>query len=242
MAKKLKSAKKEGPRARRERRFEAKPSTSPTVAYMLGGVGAAAMGAGSWAQFGANLTGSVVEPLQAAPAIMIGGALLVGAGIWLGTSAEPALRVGDAGVGVEKGPIRRIPWHAIERIEVRANAVRATGKDDTGAVVTIAAKLATQPQAAAWIVKEGRARVPGVVEVPEGTPLPLPGTDAGTTIALDPPQVVGRHCAASGKVISFEPDARVCPRCERVYHKAHVPDACACGASLASLQSEAKAG
>jgi hypothetical protein len=53
---------------------------------------------------------------------------------------------------------------------------------------------------------------------------------------LEPPQVVGRHCAESGKVIAYEPDARVCVRCERVFHRTSMPDVCACGASLEHLR------
>jgi len=60
-------------------------------------------------------------------------------------------------------------------------------------------------------------------------------------LPLEPPQVVGKHCAASGKVISYEPDARVCPRCERVYHRASVPASCECGASLTELQASRQA-
>jgi hypothetical protein len=51
---------------------------------------------------------------------------------------------------------------------------------------------------------------------------------------------VGKHCASSGKVIAFEPDARLCPRCERVYYKTSVPAECECGASLAEVQARAK--
>jgi hypothetical protein len=235
MAKK-KAPKKDRARERRERRFEPIASTSPWVAYAFGAAGALAMGAGAWGQFGASLGLSTVDPLAASPYILAAGALLVGVAIWLGTSGEPALRVGDAGVGVEKGTVRRVPWYAVERVEWRGETVRVTGKDDTGEAVSIVAKLSTQGQAGAWIVKEARDRVPGVVDVPADATLPEPNVHAGTTLPLDPPQVVGRHCVASGQVISFEPDARVCPRCERVYHKAHVPDSCVCGASLAELQ------
>ena len=69
-----------------------------------------------------------------------------------------------------------------------------------------------------------------------------PQTDAGESLTLDPVQVVGKRCANSGKVIAFEPDAFVCPRCERVYHKDHVPPACACGATLADQNASATAG
>jgi hypothetical protein len=132
--------------------------------------------------------------------------------------------------------VRRIPWHSVERVEWRNENVRVTGKGESGAPTVIVAKLASQPQAAAWIVREARERVPGVVDVPADATLPEASDHAGSVVALEAPQVVGRHCTASGQVISFEPDARLCPRCERVYHKAHVPDACACGASLADLR------
>jgi hypothetical protein len=239
MAKK-KSPRKEKARERRERRFEPQATTKPWVAYALGAVGALAMGAGTWGQFGASIAGGAVEPLAAAPYILAVGALLVGGAIWLGTSGEPPLRVGDAGVGIERGAVRRVPWYAVERIEWRNEIVRVTGKDESGEPATLLAKLATQPQAGAWIVKEARERVPAVVDVPEDATLPAANPNAGAVIVLDPPQVVGRHCAVSGQVISFEPDARVCPRCERVYHKAHVPDACACGASLDELRNAVK--
>ncbi|MCL2448992.1 MAG: hypothetical protein FWD17_08605 [Polyangiaceae bacterium] len=241
MAKK-KSPRKDRPRARSERRFEALATTRPWVAYALGAVGAVAMGAGTWGELGSALGLGTVEPLAASPYLLATGALVVAAAIWLGTSGEPALRVGDAGVGVERGGVRRVPWYAIERIEWRDEAVRVTGQDENGAATTLVAKLTTQPQAGAWIVKEARERVPAVVDVPADATLPEANANAGALLPLEPPQVVGRHCAASGQVISFEPDARVCSRCERVYHKAHVPETCACGASLAELRSAAQAG
>jgi hypothetical protein len=239
MAKKTRGAKKDRPRERRERRFEPRPSTNPVVVYLLGGVGAIVMGAGAWAQFGAafaDVPENAPEPLTFARYILVAGTLLVGAAIWIGTSGDPALRVGDGGVAFEKSGVRRVPWYAIERIEWREEAVRVIGKDDVGAPVTIVARAATHPQAAAWIVKEARERIPAVVDVPDDATLSGARSDAGEELPLEPPQVVGKHCAESGKVIAYEPDARVCPRCERVYHKAHVPDSCACGASLVSLQ------
>jgi hypothetical protein len=238
MAKKTKSSKRDKPRERRERRFFPQSTTSPTVVYLVGALGAIAMGAGGWGQFGSLLHEGGPEPLKVAPYILAAGALLVGIAIWIGTSGEPALRVGDAGLAVEKGGIRRMPWYAIERIEWREETVRVTGKDETGLPLSIAATLKSNPQAAAWIVKEARERVPSVVDVPEDATLPDPRTSAGETFALEPPQVVGKHCASSGKVIAYEPDARVCPQCGRVYHKSTVPSSCECGASLGELQSK----
>ncbi len=238
MAKKTKTAKKARPRDRREHRFEPRPNTGPGLVYILGGVGSAAMGAGAWAQFGSAIVdrgADAPEPFKFAQYVLIAGALAVGVAIWIGTSGEPALRVGDGGIVVEKGGVRRMPWYAVERIEWREETIRVSGKDEAGAAMSVNASLRSQPQAAAWIVKEARERVPAVVDVPADATLPEARTDA-ETLALEPPQVVGQHCAASGKVIAYEPDARVCPRCERVFHKLHVPDACQCGASLAELQ------
>ena len=240
MAKKTKSAKAAKARARRERRFEPVASARPGLVYSLGAIGAAAMGAGAWEQFGPLLSDSAPESLKAGPYVLTAGAALAGVAIWMGTSGEPFLRVGDGGLALEKGGLRRMPWYAVERIEWRDEVVRVTGKDDTGVAMNLNASLRSQPQAAAWIVKEARARVPGVVQVPPDTTLPEANAEAGESLPLDPPQVVGRHCAASGKVISYEPDARLCPRCERVYHKAHVPETCECGASLTELRAATK--
>ncbi len=236
MAKRTKSAKGTKARPRRERRFEPHAGSSLRTVYLLGSIGALAMGAGAWEEFSPLLSDAGPAPLKFAPYVLTAGALLVGGVIWTGTSGEPALRVGDSGLAVEKGGVRRMPWYAIDRIDWRDETVRVEGKDDGGLPLTIAASLRSHPAAAAWIVTEARARVPSVVHVPEDATLPDARADAGETLDLDPPRVVGLHCAASGKVISYEPDARVCPRCERVYHKAHVPDACACGASLGELR------
>jgi hypothetical protein len=240
MAKKSKSAKASRPRERRERRFEPRAATNPSLVYLVGAVGALFMGAGAWEQFAPFMRDSGPEPLKIAPYLLAVGALLVGAAIWIGTSGDPILRVGDAGIAMEKGGLRRMPWYAVERIDWAASALRIAGKDDVGTALVITASLSSQPQAAAWIFREARERIPAVVDVPKEVSLPDPLASSGETLPLEPPQVVGKHCAASGKVIAYEPDARVCPRCERVYHKAHVPESCACGASLATLREAAK--
>jgi len=241
MGKKTKSAKAAKPRERRERRFDPHASTNPRLVYVLGAAGAILMGAGAWGQFGALLVENSPEPVKWAAYVLAGGALMVGVAIWIGTSGDPALRVGDAGLAIEKGGVRRMPWYAIEKIEWRDETVRVTGKDEAGTALSLAASLKSHPQAAAWIVREARERVPAVVDVPDDATLPEARTSAGESLPLEPPQVVGKHCAASGKVIAYEPDARVCPRCERVYHKSSVPASCECGASLAELQASAKA-
>ncbi len=236
MAKKTKSGKRGRPRERREQRFEPRASANPVAIYVVGAIGAFAMGLGAWGQFGSLVRDGGPDPLKIAPYILAAGAVLVGVAIWIGTSGEPPLRVGDGGIAVERTGVRRMPWYAVERVTWRDGAVHVAGKDDTGVEMNVVASLKTQPQAAAWIVKQARERVPGTVDVPEDAPLPDAHAAAGQSLTLDPPQVVGKHCAASGKVIAYEPDGRVCPRCERVYHKAHVPESCACGTSLAHFR------
>ncbi len=238
MAKKTKADGRERPRARHEQRFEARANASPMVSNGLGALGALVMGAGAWGQFGPSLTDGGPEPIKGAAYILLGGSLAVAGAIWLGTSGEPVLRVGDGGIAIEKGQMRRLPWHGVERIEWRGEAVRVTGKDQSGVAMTLVVPVAKHPQAAAWIVKEARERVPSVVDVPEDASIPAP--IAGPSLTLEPVQVVGMRCAASDQIISYEPDARICPRCERVYLKAKVPDACACGASLADLKARSK--
>ena len=240
MAKKTKNPKRGKERERREQRFEPHTNTSPTIVYVLGALGALAMGAGTWGEFGNLIRDTAPEPLKFAPYLLAAGAVLVGIAIWIGTSGEPPLRVGDGGIAVERAGVRRMPWYAVERVAWVDNAVQVKGKDDVGNAMNVVASLDSHGQAAAWIVKEARERVPSVVDLPDDVRLPDVRASAGRTLALEPVQVVGKHCAASGKVIAYEPDARICRRCERVYHKATLPESCACGASLAEFKSQTK--
>ena len=231
---------------RRERRFFPKATTSPALVSVLGALGALAMGAGFWAQWGRVLFNGAEDSLPFGWWLLAGGAVLLGMAIWFGTSGEPILHVGDGGLGVEKGgtlgtlPLRRMPWHDVESIayEGEDGAIVVKGRDETGGELTITARLKSQPQAAAWIVREGRARISTVVDVGDQVALPSARSDAGERLTLDPVRIVGKRCAESGMIIAFEPDGRVCPRCERVYHKDHVPQTCACGAELSKPATE----
>ena len=234
MAKKTKEKKRE----RRERRFLPLSTSSPLLVKVLGAVGAAAMGAGAWGQFGRPAT-PALEPMAYAWWILAAGAMLLGIAVWLGTSGEPALRVGDGGIAVEKGGLVRMAWRDVSSIgwDDVAKALIIAGKDEPGAELSVRVLLKSQPQAVARILKEATVRIKEQVDVSEEARelIPRADNDAGEVILLEPLQVVGKRCADSDKVIAYEPDGRVCPRCERVYHKAHVPSACTCGASLEAL-------
>jgi hypothetical protein len=87
-------------------------------------------------------------------------------------------------------------------------------------------------------VAEGKRRIAKKVSIEKAVIKKMPSANefAGTRIELEPLQVVGKKCAASGKTISYEPDARVCPQCERVYFKRSVPNKCKCGYDIHAMR------
>ena len=242
MAKKTKSAKGGKSRERHEQRFEPRTSNEPSHRVPSGRHRRGGDGGGDVGRVRSAGARGGPEPFKYAPYILAVGAVLVGIAIWVGTSGEPPLRVGDGGLAVERAGIRRMPWYAVERVSWGEDAMRVTGKDEAGASMTIVASLASHPDTAAWIAKEARERVPHAVEIPESATIPPFRADAGEGLRLEAPHVVGKRCVASGTAIAYEPDARVCPRCGRVYHKEHVPESCECGATLSEFRTQTKTG
>jgi hypothetical protein len=202
---------------------------------VLGGLGSVALGGGAWAQFGHSLMNVELPPYAFAPYVLGGGAALLGGAVWLGTSGEPPLRVGSGGLVIEKSELVRVPWHAMERVvwDPDRAELSVRGKDENGKEVSLTVNLKVHPLAAAWLAREARARIPKVTDIPDAVGgLPPTRSSDGEILVLDDVQVVGRHCAETGRIIAYEPDARVCPQCELVYHKSSVPQECSCGASL----------
>jgi hypothetical protein len=150
------------------------------------------------------------------------------------------MRIGSPGIGVERGETRRMPWSNVAKIgwDSGTLSLLVDGKDEAGATWTIRVPLSSHPEAVAWILEEARNRVPKVVKIEESVLEGMPEATqyAGTRVELEPLQVVGKKCAATGQTISYEPDARVCVRCERVYFKRSVPKKCKCGADLSELR------
>lgn len=245
MAKKTKAKQttkkdKRGVVRRRERRFVPQPTANPALVRGLGAVAALLLGAGLWAYFyGKSFAGD--ETLARVPSYLVAaGAVVCGVVLWIGTSSEPPVRVGDPGISVEKGELRRMPWWAIETITLDGGALHlvVAGKDDAGVEWTFKIPTRAHPDAVGWIIKEAKDRVPRCIDIPDEqrNALPAAPEHAGLELQLDPLQVVGKRDARTGKIISYEPDARVCPRCERVYFKNTVPKRCACRNSLAHLR------
>ena len=256
-----KSSKKGGPR-RVERRFVAQSANNPWLVRGLGVVGAMTLGAGAYARlYGESFkkaaeaarttadsnVGVPAEALrmEAMPLYMIAfAAVVIGIAIWLGTSSEVPVRVGDPGIAMERGEVRRMPWWSISQItwEPGNLALVIAGRDEAGSSWTFKVPLKAHREAVGWILKEALDRVPKVVGIEDSVieELPGAGVHAGTKVDLEPLQVVGKKDAVNGKLISYEPDARVCTRCERVYSKRSVPKRCKCGNSLLELRSAMK--
>ncbi|MFO0665244.1 MAG: hypothetical protein U0174_14915 [Polyangiaceae bacterium] len=236
--KKKKGEKKARPAERIDRRFLPESTTSSTIVYVLAFVGALALGAGTYAQFGRDGESILHDK---AFWFFASGAVAVALALWFSSSGEAALRVGAPGVAFERGSVRRIPWFNLESVAWAEGpeALSLTGKDEEGKTFSFQVRAKAHPQAAAWILKEAFERVPERVEVPDTVKARLPEADeyAGQKI-LEPLQLVGKKCAESGKGISYEHDARVCPKCERIYHKHRVPKMCACGADLKALRDQ----
>lgn len=214
---------------------------NPNVIYAIGGVGTILLGAGAWGQFGNWFRKVEIEPFAYAPWVLAVGALVLGVAIWLGTSAASALRVGAAGVAEERGQARRIPWWAVDSVTGDAEKIVVQGKADSGEQTTISFESRAVPGALAWVVKEANARIPAKVEVSDDAvaTLGIPTKSVGEELECPPLQVVGKKCAKSGKTIAYEPDARVCPKCEAIYHRVSVPKTCSCGTNLQSLREKA---
>jgi hypothetical protein len=204
----------------KERRFEAEPGSRANFQALIGGLGATAIGAATYATWGHDV------PMEVGPYLFGVGILGIIASSLMGESDGVPIRVGDAGVAVERGGSQpeRIPWYEVNQITLEGSdriVVEAANK-------RIVASLGHHAGAAGWILKEATARIPKRVKVPaEQTPAILAGTDDhGKTLAIEKMQLAGRRCKASNAIISFERDARACKRCGEVYEKKHVPEKC----------------
>lgn len=203
----------------KERRFEAEPGPRANLQALIGGLGVTALGAASYATWMKD------APMEIGPYLFGGGIIGVILASVMGAEDGNPIRVGDAGVAVERGGEQpeRIPWCDIDKIALEGDRI----------VVEAGKRRIVAPRdhhagAAAWILKEGLARIPKRVTVPaEQQPTILQGTDDhGKTLVVEKMQLAGRRCKASNAVISFERDARSCKRCGEVYEKKHVPERC----------------
>jgi hypothetical protein len=227
---KKKSSKASKPPKRRERRFQPDSMQMGAAAAAAGFVGCATLGVGVYGQWVREWMKQ--PPLEHAQLIVAGGAVLLGAALWFGDAGGVGVRVGDAGVALEKGSeLQRLAWCDMRTIHVDGG--RLLVKSD---LVTLAIPIAQQKKAVAWILREAALRVPDVLDVKPSAAdaLPEPKESDGEQIDVEGVQVAGRHCASSHRPIAFEKDARLCPKCAQVYFKDSVPAECVtCEAKLA---------
>lgn len=218
--------KKKATRARTERRFLPEATHTSWLAAGLGMAGSLALGAGVWGQW------LMESPPRFAPYLVTVGAAGLGAGLWLGSATTFPVRVGDAGIAIERGSeVTRILWCDIEAIELGAGNLVARSPS-----LTVSIPVAAHPKATAFIAAEAQRRLPKILKGDEASWKSLgAGADgSGEETPITGDQVAGRRCAATQKIISFERDARLCQNCGQVYHKDNVPQKClTCEADLA---------
>lgn len=200
-----------------ERQFQARPPSSAKVVLGLGFLGSAALGAGV---FGLWLAPSGVP---GASALLVGGALGLIVALY-GRREVPPVRVGELGVTFgDPVEAARLAWCDVRAVRIAGDALRL---ETAGAPLDV--PLAPHGRAAARILAEASTRIGERVDVSpkahERLP-PLVEDDAELVPALRL-QLAGRRCAVSGKTITFENDARLCPNCAALYHVSHVPATC----------------
>jgi hypothetical protein len=214
-------------RVRKERRFLPEPTYASRASIAGGMLGALTLGAGVYGQWISE------NPRAIAPYLFGAGAVVLGAALWFGDAGALPLRVGDAGLAIEKGSeLMRLAWCDVTRVFIERGELVAQGEQ-----LTLRIPVAAHRTAVAWILSEGTKRVPAIMDVKRAAVADLPeikDTD-GEFVVIEGLQIAGRHCAASNKPISFERDARLCPVCGQVYLKDQVPKKCVtCENELAS--------
>ncbi|HEX4340300.1 MAG TPA: hypothetical protein VH062_30540 [Polyangiaceae bacterium] len=218
--------KRKTPRERIERRFVPEATHTSRLAAGLGMAGSLMLGAGVYGQW-------VKEtPVSYAAILVTLGAAGLGGGLWLGSASTFPVRVGDAGVAIERGSeTNRILWCDMSEIKLEKGDLVVRSPS-----LTLTIPIGAHPRAVAYIIAEGERRLPKVVKVDEAgkRSIPLATQPGGEEVPVLGDQVAGRRCAATDKIISFERDARLCPNCAQVYHKDHVPKQCVtCGVDVA---------
>lgn len=210
---------------RKERRFFPEPTYSSRMTTLAGMAGSLVLGAGVYGEWIRD------QPHAYSPYLVAVGALLVGSALWKGSSEVGRIRVGEAGIALERGPeLIRILWCDLTKVSIKDGVVTAAG-DQT----TISFPRDAHPRATTWLFTEAGRRVPDVVKATrkELDSLGEPKDLDGQLVTIEELQLAGRHCKASDKPISFERDARLCPRCCQTYLKDQVPRTClTCQADL----------
>jgi hypothetical protein len=211
---------------RAEYRFSPTNSGAAALSILAMSLGALAVGAGVYGKFIRTAMNAGTESHPWATYLLVGGAVLFGAAAFLGAMPASPVRVGDAGVAVEKnGNLDRLAWYEMTSLSFDGGVLTVRG---AGKAFSLPVKA--HLDAVMRIATEAKRRVPNKADlgnVPAGTGA------AGEKLALEPDQLAGSRCAASDRIISLEKDGRLCGRCGQRYHKDSVPPRCvSCEAKL----------
>jgi len=208
-----------------ERRLVALSQPMNLATLAIGFLGAGAFGAGTYGRWISQ------PPSELATLLLIVGALAAAYFGWQLNREGNAIRVGDAGVAVERaGQVERLLWCDMDRIRVEHDHLVLGGTGPTLSIAQI-----SHARAISWILKEAAQRLPKLIDVQPSYAdrLPKPQDDDGTQGPILSLQTTGRRCAQSRKVIRYERDARLCVGCAQVYLKDEMPEKCvSCGKSL----------
>lgn len=203
---------------RREVRYAPSATSANVWSVALGCIAAAVLGAGVYGYWLAD------ERVAYAMYLVAGGAVGLAAALFFGDSGAHPVRVGEAGVAVEKGnEMPRIAWCDATKIQLEGRNLRIVSEG-----LSLELPFGPHKLAIAHALKEAAERRPKLIDVPPSFTevLPKPSLDEGQEVKVEGAQVAGRHCKASDRPISFERDARLCPNCGEVYYKSEVPTRC----------------
>jgi len=216
---------KKSKRVLQERRLIPTGQRMNPLTVAIGYVGSGALGAGSYGRW--------LNPTIDIPAtiLLVIGAVCAAYFAWQISREGTAVRVGDAGVALERGSeTERLLWCDMERIRVDQDHLVLNG---TGPALSVS--ISAHAHAVSWILKEAAERLPKVIDCsPNITDtLPKPEASDGVLCPIASLQTTGRRCAKSRKVIRYERDARLCVTCSQVYLKDELPTNCVtCGKPL----------
>jgi hypothetical protein len=209
---------KQGKRFLEERRLVASSQQLTPVTLGIGGLSALVLGMGAYGRW---LSQPPAEWATAELALGLVGAIYFA---WQLSREGVAIRVGDAGVAIERGSeVVRLLWCDMKRIAVEKDLLVMSG---TGPALSIS--TTTHALAVSWILKEAAERLPSLIDVAPKfvDSLPKPGDKDGLVDHVLSLQTTGRRCAKTRKVIKYERDARLCSVCTQVYLKEEIPDIC----------------
>lgn len=200
-----------------DRKFEPAPDPRARPLFALGLAGSALLGAGAFGSFLAS------TPPSGSGAAVVAGLAALAATAMLWPRADLVVRVGAMGVSYgEVGDERRVPWCDVERVRLAADQLVL---EVNGQPMSI--PLSRHAAAAARILAEASMRLGDRVDVSPSDHDRLPElVDDDAPLVPAEVQLAGRRCAASGKPITFEGDAKLCGNCAALYHAARAPERC----------------